>query len=395
MKKKSLVIISNNNLGPVQSGGDTIYLAFIRHWAKKIDITLWGSQESLNLLKNNNLKTKFIKTDSTNNRYKSTILNLIFHNFRRLTKGLISFLKNINNFKKSDYCYSASDFLPDFIFGYLYKKINPKGIWLCGFYLIVPSPKSADSPYKNEILKNYFYYYTQKITLKIANKHADKILITSNPDKKYFSNKKVIIVQGGVDITLSEKYLKSKKKKLTSDRKFDAIFLGRLHPQKGVLGLVEIWKLVVQQNPNAQLAIIGDGLLKNKLISKIKKNKLTKNITIFGFKFGQSKYDIFKDSKIVVHPATYDSGGMAAAEAMAWGLPGVSYDLEALKTYYPKGVIKTPCFNQKIFSQNINKLLKDKKTYDQISSQALKLIRDRWDWRKRSSKLYKEIFYDK
>ena len=31
---------------------------------------------------------------------------------------------------------------------------------------------------------------------------------------------------------------------------------------------------------------------------------------------------------------------MAAAEAMAWGLPGVSFDLESLKTYYQKVWLK-------------------------------------------------------
>jgi len=33
---------------------------------------------------------------------------------------------------------------------------------------------------------------------------------------------------------------------------------------------------------------------------------------------------------------------MAAMEAMAWSLPGVCFDLEALKTYYPKGMVKVP-----------------------------------------------------
>ena len=50
---------------------------------------------------------------------------------------------------------------------------------------------------------------------------------------------------------------------------------------------------------------------------------------------------IFKDSKIVLHAAIYDSGGMAACEAMACELPGVSFDLPALKTCYPKGMFKT------------------------------------------------------
>jgi len=54
---------------------------------------------------------------------------------------------------------------------------------------------------------------------------------------------------------------------------------------------------------------------------------------------------------------------MSAAEAMAWGLPGVSFDLEALKTYYPKGMIKTPCFNHDKFAANIINLLSNQSLY--------------------------------
>jgi glycosyltransferase involved in cell wall biosynthesis len=50
---------------------------------------------------------------------------------------------------------------------------------------------------------------------------------------------------------------------------------------------------------------------------------------------------------------------MAAWEAMACGLPGVSFDLPALRTYYPKGMLKTPCYDLKAFAENILKLLND------------------------------------
>ena len=40
---------------------------------------------------------------------------------------------------------------------------------------------------------------------------------------------------------------------------------------------------------------------------------LAKNIELLGFKDGSEKYAVFKQSKIIVHPAIFDSGGMAAA----------------------------------------------------------------------------------
>ena len=82
---------------------------------------------------------------------------------------------------------------------------------------------------------------------------------------------------------------------------------------------------------------------------------------------------------------------MAAAEAMAWGLPGVSFDLEALKTYYPKGMLKTKCFDLNEFVLNILKLLNDKALYESESSEALNLIEKDWDWDKRAREIYQLI----
>lgn len=393
--KAKLLIIANNNIGTSQSGGDTIFLELTKNWQKKLDITVVGSAESKRLINRYRLKPKFIQSDTVNSRCYPTTINIVLNSLRRSFRAILIFLKHKNIFIESDYCYTASDFIPDFIFGLLFKSVNPKGKWLCAQYLFAPSPNDKNTPYRTQPLKGLLYYLFQKITKYLAKKYADIIFITSEPDKKHFPNKIVIVVQGGVDITPSEKYLKSNKVMSPSDRQYDAVFLGRLHPQKGVLELIDIWKLVIQQIPKAKLAIIGDGQLEKDIKEKILKSKLNKNITLLGFKSGKDKYDIFKNSKIVVHPAIYDSGGMAAAEAMAWGLPGVSFDLESLKTYYPEGMLKSPLNNYQHFAGNIIRLLKDKKLYNQISSEALKLIRNKWDWKKRSQNIYNLIFNDK
>lgn len=390
--KPKIIIIANNNIGTGQSGGDTIFLEFIKHWQDKLSVTVFGSEETKYLLDRYHLNPDFIQTDTAIPNTSPTILNLIKHFFRRIFWGKIKFFTHLNTFNHSEYCYTVSDFYPDFVIGLLYKMFHPSGIWLCGQYLFAPRPGSKYSPYQHQPLKGFLYYILQIFSRFFAQLFANQILITSEPDKVRFPGKKTIVVQGGVDTTESEKYLSSGKIKSMSSRHFEAVFQGRLHSQKGVLELIDIWKLVTKQIPTAKLAIIGDGQLENKLKTKIKKYKLSKNITLFGFQTGQDKYNIFKDSKIVVHPAIYDSGGMAAAEAMAWGLPGVSFDLEALKTYYPQGMIKTPSGDYQLFANNIVSLLKDKTLYQETSSQALELIRNVWDWNKRAKKLYQKIF---
>ena len=127
------------------------------------------------------------------------------------------------------------------------------------------------------------------------------------------------------------------------------------------------------------MAILGSGPLSNQVHNKIKQHGLTNNINVLGFIDGVEKFRIIKESKVVVHPSVLDSGGMAAGEAMICGLPGVSFDLQSLKAYYPKGMLKTPCYDLKAFADNILKLLYDENLYDTLSKEASDFAR-KWDW---------------
>ena len=113
---------------------------------------------------------------------------------------------------------------------------------------------------------------------------------------------------------------------------------------------------------------------------------------MLGFLDGGPKYDVFKKSRLMVHPAIYDSGGMAAAEGMAWGLPGVSFDLEALQTYYPKGMLKTEPGDLDGFATNVLRLITDGECFRKTSLDALALVREHWDWRARTDDIYREVF---
>lgn len=144
--------------------------------------------------------------------------------------------------------------------------------------------------------------------------------------------------------------------------------------------------------PDAKLAIIGAGSSKyrNRVLIEIKRSNLEQNIFLLGFLDGEEKYGVFQKSKIILHPALYDSGGMAACEAMAWGLPGVSFDLPALRTYYPKGVIKTPCYDFNKFAENIVNLIRDKELYERIKEEAIAWAME-WDWDKRAQDILNTI----
>ncbi|MBU4210212.1 glycosyltransferase family 4 protein [Patescibacteria group bacterium] len=389
----NLLIIANNNLGNGLSGGDTILINFIKHWQKKLKITVLASQETINIFNRHQLSNiKIIKTDTknTNPNHFSTF-NILKHTVRRTIKGLKTAQKHGNIINNSHFIYSASDFYPDLLPAFYSKLINPKIKWIAGYYLLAPPPFSHSSPYKGiNKIKGILYWTMQQPSLFIVKKWADFVLVTSKPDTKKFPHKKVIIVQGGVDIPNSI----TCKAQVTRREKpqYDACFMGRFHFQKGVLELIDIWKKVVAQKPNAKLVMIGDGELMNKVKNKIKKLGLKNNIILTGFKENTQTQNIFKQSKMILHPATFDSGGMSAAQGMAYKLPAVSFDLESLKTYYPKGILKTPKYDLDKFAQNIIKLLDNPTLYKKTSKDAYDLIIHTWDWKKRTKRIYQQIF---
>jgi glycosyltransferase involved in cell wall biosynthesis len=197
------------------------------------------------------------------------------------------------------------------------------------------------------------------------------VFVTSEPDKKYFKN--AVVVKGGV--TLGEK--------VDGKGKYDAVFVGRLHYQKGVFNLIEIWKQLSKKG-NFRLAVIGQGVLESEFKKRIK----CLNIDFLGYKNGKEKYDVFKQSKVFIHPAIFDSGGMACAEAMAWGIPAVGYNLEAFKTYC---AIIT-CENTRMIVENVYNLITDSEIWKHASNKAYEYIKDNWTWEKRAEEIWKELF---
>lgn len=393
MEKPKILFIANNNIGFGLSGGDTIFIQLLNYWQKKCQLTLLGCQEAINILPSTIRHIKIIITDKVNPNPQNSLVNLFFHYFRRICKGLSGIGQNYQALSANQFVYSVSDFLPDLLPA-LYLKIRKRSLkWIAAYFLFAPNPLSKETPYRGlHRLKGLVYWLIQKFTLPLVNHFADLIFVTSVPDQHRFRYpRKVIVIQGGVDLPNIKSYLKSHPLPPLKRRYFAACYLGRFHPQKGVLELIDIWKTVVRAHPEAKLALIGQGELESKMRLKIKTLRLHRHIKIFGFLIGSPKYAIFGQSKIVVHPATYDSGGMSAAEAMAFGLPGVSFDLESLKTYYPEGMIKTPCFDLDQFAKNICRLLDDQKLYQSLSLKAARLIASQWDWSKKSSEILRSL----
>jgi len=395
-EKKEINIVANTMVEPGMSGGNRIFIENAKRWVKKgSNLRVFTSSVGKKICCLSGLcKVEYITWKVPLEKKKLSVCEIVYLYFLALINGWVNLLKV--NFKKGEIVYSSSDYWPDSLPVFLVKLLNPKVIWVAGFYLFAPKPWQKNSPYKGKrLFIGLFYWLTQLPIYWIIKRYADIVFVTSEPDVERFVTfkrkvDKILVIRGGVDIRPSEKYLFSGNTIPLERKMYDACFVGRFHPQKGVLELVDIWKNVCERKPEAKLAMIGIGSLENEVREKITNLKLKENIELLGFKDGEEKFQIFKQSKIIIHPAIFDSGGMAACEAMAWGLPGVSFDLEALKTYYPKGMLKTPCFNIDKFADNIINLLVNKILYKKTKEDAISWARE-WDWDKRGNMIYQKL----
>jgi len=289
--------------------------------------------------------------------------NVIFTYIKRILKAL--FLKI--DISKGDILYSTSDFLPDVIPAFV-RKISKKEVkWVQKVFHLIPS---------NRIIP----YYAQKISFFFVKHFADLIIVDNKNLKrelisKGFPERKVVVNYLGINLKYFQKLPQFSKKV------YDGVFLGRLHPSKGIFDLIKIWKIVVKYNPKLKLAIIGSGDVKiiEKFKNEIQKKRLQDNIILLGFLEDDEAFSVLKKSKIFVFPSHEEGFGLAVAEAMACGLPVVAWDLPVFKEIFPKGMLRVPISNVEKFAEAILKLIENENLYRKLTTEIEEIIRH-FDW---------------
>lgn len=107
-------------------------------------------------------------------------------------------------------------------------------------------------------------------------------------------------------------------------------FLGRLTPKKNPLALLEAFKLVINQIPNAHLNILGDGPLLPEVKARIIQLGLSNNVRLFGIVNREAAFKILNSSwvyaqhSVTAHNGDQEGFPVSLAEAAAHALPIVS-----------------------------------------------------------------------
>ncbi len=374
------------------SGGGRILIESIKRWQNKVEkIEVFTCQAGKAMLDHNIEDQGGIEMDVL--RIPKCFFKSLFLLFLYKTLiGSILIVKRTFNSDKNTIIFSQADIFPDLIPGFLAKLFNRKIRWVASFYFFASSPFSKNFPYKgfSAVARGSIYYFTQKLCYLLIRKFSDFVIVCNEIDTKRFvkdnyPENKLYAIYGGVDLKEANSIPEPKIKI------FDAVFMARLHPQKGPVEAVKAWSEVVKKNGNAKLAMIGNGPELDKLKKLIQELGLEKNISLLGFVDGHKKYKVLKSAKIFIHSSIYETGGMAAAEGMAAGLPVVAFDHEGFDYCYPKGMVRVASVGDcKKMAQTILGLLDNPDVYQKIRNEACEFAKV-WDWDHKSQLLFEKV----
>ena len=149
--------------------------------------------------------------------------------------------------------------------------------------------------------------------------------------------------------------------------KYDVIFLGRLTEAKNPEFFLEIVKDLVKKIPSVHVVIVGDGELRDVIKRKCKEFNLEGNVKLYGFL--RNPYNMLQSSKLLCMPSRWEGFGLAAVEALTFGLPVVASPVGGLVNIVTKECGKL-CVGKEEYVDEICKLLVDEQYYQEKSAKA-------------------------
>lgn len=156
---------------------------------------------------------------------------------------------------------------------------------------------------------------------KLAAKFSDCIITLTEEDMEYY--KKEVNIKNKIQYIYNPSPFVVKED-IFKNRTQTAIAVGRLSKQKNFMRLLEIWKIIEQQNWEWNLNIIGSGEEEERLIKYIKDNHLQRVSLLGNIKDMES---VYKQSDLILMTSDYEGLPMCLIEAQSFGIPIVSYDI--------------------------------------------------------------------
>jgi glycosyltransferase involved in cell wall biosynthesis len=216
------------------------------------------------------------------------------------------------------------------------------------------------------ICHGYAFRDLRQHTARTVLRHAHTVIALSEDMKKELqrvSPREVLIIPNGVDIEPFNKISrKGARHELgIGEAEKIIIFVGTLHPRKGVRYLIESLECVRQTEPSARLMLVGDGPERATLELLAKDLGMSECVTFIGPVPNDSIPPYLVVSDVFVLPTLAEGLPIVCLEAMAAALPIVATRVGGIPSMVEDGV---------------NGFLVDPQNAGQIADKVSQVLRD-------------------
>lgn len=185
---------------------------------------------------------------------------------------------------------------------------------------IIASPRGTLSPYAlniNKWIKKLFWIFLQGPVIRRAHCLHATALSEYTDIRMLGLTQPVCIIPNGIDVPeFLPKQINSNQKTL--------LYLGRIHPKKGLLNLLHAWAQVESRFPDWKLKIIGPNEVNHLADLLNLRDKLAlQRIEIIGPLYGIAKLNAYREANLFVLPTHSENFGMTVAESLAAGTPAI------------------------------------------------------------------------
>jgi glycosyltransferase involved in cell wall biosynthesis len=162
----------------------------------------------------------------------------------------------------------------------------------------------------------------------------------------------------------------------------EVVFLGRLHPKKGVPMLLDAVARAADQIP-IHLTLAGDGpaVYRNQLEAQARALDLADRVSFVGHVDGDRRWQLLADADVFALPSAHENFGIAAAEALSCGTPVLlSPDVALAEAAAAAGAGRVVERTANAFARALVDMARDPALRTDMRVRAHQLARDQFSW---------------
>ena len=168
------------------------------------------------------------------------------------------------------------------------------------------------------------------------------------------------------------------------------LYVGRLVYEKGIQNLIAAMPKILDRYHDSKLIICGRGGMIDDLREQVKYLGIDNKVYFAGYCDSKKMQKMYKCADVAVFPSTYEPFGIVAIESMLSGTPTIVSDVGGLNEIVEHGVtgMKSYAGNANSIADSVLALLFDPKLCANISQNAIKKVKENYNWAKITDSTY-------